>query len=559
VFKGSRISTKLIILVGLGIFVTIVTSAVSLFQLKATMIEDRKTALRQVVEAATSVAIAFHQQAQSGALTDAAAQEQARDVIRAIRYDGKNYIFAYDSKGFVRINGGNKDKEGLNRMEDKDPAGKYYGREMIDQALAGGGFTSYLSGKGGNDRTLPKISYSTHFKPWDWVIASGVYVDDIEATFDTHMAWYGGAAIGTIGLMILASLRVGGSIAGPIAQMTEAMSAMAGGDLSVTIPATHNAGEIGAMATAMEVFKQGLERANHLAAAQEVEARARDARARTIEGLTAQLDSRVSGMLTMVGGASTQLQITAEAMSASAEQTSRQVSAAVDVAEEAAISVRTVSTAADQLSSSIVEIGRRVAQSSQVSHAASEEASRTRATVQGLADSSARIGAVVSLINDIASQTNLLALNATIEAARAGEAGKGFAVVANEVKNLANQTAKATEEISTQIGGVQASTQQAVSAIADIVSRIEEIHQIATAIAAAVEEQSAATAEIARNVQQTASGVQHISTNIRTVAQAAAETGSAAEQVLSSAGSLSHGAADLKTVVGEFLQGVQQA
>jgi methyl-accepting chemotaxis protein len=190
---------------------------------------------------------------------------------------------------------------------------------------------------------------------------------------------------------------------------------------------------------------------------------------------------------------------------------------------------------------------------------AAEEACRITETVKGLAESSARITDVIELINRIAGQTNLLALNATIEAARAGDAGKGFTVVANEVKNLANQTAKATHEIETQIGGVQAATDQAVAAIGTIVKRVEEINHVAAAIASAVEEQHAATAEIARNVQQAATGTQEVSDNIGEVTEAAAGTGAASEQVLSSARSLSRETVQLRDMVGQFLQGVRAA
>jgi Methyl-accepting chemotaxis protein len=360
-------------------------------------------------------------------------------------------------------------------------------------------------------------------------------------------------------LTVALGLVLRGAIATPITAMTGAMLKLAEGDKAVEIPARGRGDEIGAMAEAVQVFKDNAIRADRLAAEQETERKGREERARKIEGLTRGFDQTVTGVLQIVSGAATELEATAQSMTANADQTNRQATAVAAATEEASASVQTVASAAEELSSSIAEISRQVAHSTHLSRAASEEANRTDATMRGLADSSTRIGEVVSLINDIASQTNLLALNATIEAARAGEAGKGFAVVANEVKSLANQTARATGEIGTQVGAVQAASSEAVSAIAGIVARIEEINQIAAAIAAAVEEQSAATAEIARNVQQAAVGTSEVSSHIGGVTVSASETGSAASQVLSSARSLSQEASQLKSVVDGFLEGVRVA
>ena len=268
-------------------------------------------------------------------------------------------------------------------------------------------------------------------------------------------------------------------------------------------------------------------------------------------------EQSVKGMVEIVASAATQLQSTARTMEGTANGTSEQATTVAAAADEAATNVQTVASAAEELASSIAEISRQVAQSTQIAGAAVDEAQRTNSMVQGLADAAQKIGEVVSLINDIASQTNLLALNATIEAARAGEAGKGFAVVASEVKNLANQTAKATDEISAQIGGIQTATKDAVGAIEGIGGTIGEINEIASAIAAAVEEQGAATQEIARNVEQAASGTTQVTQNISEVTQAASETGQAAGQVLDAASELSQQSEKLNGEVHRFLDQIR--
>ena len=275
--------------------------------------------------------------------------------------------------------------------------------------------------------------------------------------------------------------------------------------------------------------------------------------------LAADLESQVKGVVDSVSGAAGQMQASAQSMSSNAEQTSKQSSAVAAASEEASSNVQTVAAATEELSASVQEIGRQVAQSTTIATKAVDEAKRTDRTVAGLAESAQKIGEVVDLIRNIASQTNLLALNATIEAARAGDAGKGFAVVASEVKNLANQTAKATEDITNQIASIQDATTEAVSAIKGIGATISEISSISSAIAAAVEEQNSATQEIARNVQEAAKGTQEVSSNIGGVTEAARGTGEAAKDVLGAAQGLSKQAEMLRTTIQGFLKQIRAA
>ena len=285
----------------------------------------------------------------------------------------------------------------------------------------------------------------------------------------------------------------------------------------------------------------------------------REARQKVLTDLIAAFDKTSTSALAATTEASGQLEVTAQTMTATAEETSRQSTAVAAASEEASSNVQTVATAAEELSASIAEISRQVTQAATAAGKAVDDAKRTDDTVRGLAAAAQKIGDVVQLINDIASQTNLLALNATIEAARAGEAGKGFAVVASEVKSLANQTAKATEEIATQINAMQSVTSDAVTAIQGIGGRITEINEIATSIASAVEEQGAATQEIARNVQQAAAGTQEVSSNITGVTQAAGETGQGAAQVLEASRTVARQADELKAQIGDFLDKVKAA
>jgi methyl-accepting chemotaxis protein len=369
-----------------------------------------------------------------------------------------------------------------------------------------------------------------------------------------------GIALAGMGVVCLVSLfAMMRGVSRPILAMAGAMRRLADHDLTVTIPGLGRGGEIGAMAEAVGVFKTGMIEADALAAAKEAENAQKAERAARLDALVRAFEAKVGSLVGVMSSASTELEATARAMSEGAGTTDRQAGAVAGAAEEASAGVQTVAAAAEELTASIGEISRQVAQSAGITGQAVAEARRTDTVVRALAEGAQRIGQVVDLITNIAGQTNLLALNATIEAARAGDAGKGFAVVASEVKNLAQQTARATEEIGTQIGQIQSATREAVGAIEGITQTIGQVSAIATAIAAAVEEQGAATREIARNVGQTATSTQAVTVNIAGVSQAASGTGAAAEQVLGAAAALAEQAGHLSTEVDRFVSGVRAA
>ncbi|MBB4266858.1 methyl-accepting chemotaxis protein [Roseospira visakhapatnamensis] len=346
-----------------------------------------------------------------------------------------------------------------------------------------------------------------------------------------------GVAVGiVVGLMALLHILLRGIVTRPVSTLQAAMSRLAEGDVSVSVPSTERGDEIGGMANAVQVFKENSRKIEALQAEQEAAHRRNARRVRTeMFALTNALDEEVRSAIAIVQQQTEAMHGAAVEMASAVQHTETGAGAASSASQESSASVDAVAAAAEEMASSISEISRQVSGASDIAHRAARQAEGTNDRIQGLAEAADKIGEVVNLISDIAKQTNLLALNATIEAARAGEAGKGFAVVANEVKTLATQTAKATDDIAEQIGGMQAATRDAVEAIQGIVSVIREINEITTAVSAAVEEQTAATGEISQNAQQAAHSTQEASDNIAAVSGSAETTGRHAGDVRQSA------------------------
>ncbi len=556
--KSSGLSFRLFLVAGLAVVGLLAVTALGLWSVHNTLYQGKIEELRRVVEMAASVAHDAEARATRGEITADEAKSIAAAGIGRLRYDDTNYVFVQTNQGKIIVHPSEKVR-GSDGYQLKDPDGKYLFREMNDLAAREGqGAVSYRWAKPGSTDPLPKLSYVVAFKDWGWVIGSGMWIDDIESQFWSIAVKTGLFSLAfAIGVGAISFLVVR-SVTRPLAAIRGAMVALGHGDLDVQLD-SDRADEIGEMARAVVVFRDQERERRALQSDSEAAERAKHAREARIDALIGDFRRRATDMLSTVGDEMRSMSTTATALTGTATATAERADGAAHASQEASQNVLTVSSAGEELMQSIDEIARQVSRTTDVVGRAAQASRTTNHTVAELEQAAGKIGAVVGLIRDIAEQTNLLALNATIEAARAGEMGRGFAVVAAEVKTLANQTSKATEEISAHIGAIQVTTGEAVTAIGEIAHIMEEVDSYTSAIAAAVEEQGASTAEIARNVSRAAEGTRVVADNIAGVNDAVGATSRAAQQVADATGRVVNTADDLKDMVDRFLSDVAAA
>ncbi|OAN52910.1 chemotaxis protein [Paramagnetospirillum marisnigri] len=527
----------------------------SMGNLRQELMETRQLKTRHVVETAHSLIGFYVGEAKAGRMTTEAAQEAAMAAVKTMRYEEKEYFWINSIAGKMVMHPMRPDMTGKDLMGMTDPSGKPFFAEMIDVVKKDkAGFVSYLWPKPGLDQPVPKISYVKGLDDWGWLVGSGIYVDDVDSTFREKLITQGGITLVVLFCVLLVSWWIGNGIVNGMKGLTDGIRALADGDIGVRFEGAGRKDEIGELVRAAEVFRASsieVKRMSEERAAMREQAEAE--RKSTLNGLAKDLESGVRATVETVSQSAERMRNNASALEGAVQSAAHEAQTIAAAAHQTSANVETVAAAAEELAASIREISSQVGQSTSIARSAVEAARRTDGVVRGLSDAANRIGEVVSLINDIAGQTNLLALNATIEAARAGEAGKGFAVVANEVKHLASQTAKATDEIANQISSIQTTTGEAVGAIEEIGRTIGRMDEIASSIADAVDQQGAATQEIARNVNEAAAGARDVSTHIESVSRTSEEAGEAARDVLEAAGGLAREADSLRQGVDRFV------
>ncbi|WP_417782779.1 methyl-accepting chemotaxis protein [Terasakiella pusilla] len=555
--KHLSMKLKVAILLGIMVVGLLTVTAMGLFTLRQTLLEDRKSEIKTVITSSISIAQAYQDQVTSGELTQEEAIKIYYDGINGLKFAGDiGYVFSYDDHGIVQAHGANPALTGKDLSGVTDANGVKVIQALIDASNGkNDGYFSYVWDKPGQDKKLmfEKVSYAGKL-PWGHHIGTGLYVDDLDATF-----WRIAIRDITVSaIAILIATIIGWIISRDISKslfsLRRSMDDISEGNYNNDISGIDRRDELGAMANSVLGFREKIQENEALKSRQEqMERETRENRIQETLAMSDNLEGRVKNLVQSISQSISNLHVVASDMNTIADESSNRANDVAAATEETSANVETVAAATEELTASSDEISQQVNNSTQVAQHASEQVDQTNATVKNLANAIDKISEVVSLIDAITDQTNLLALNATIEAARAGEAGKGFAVVASEVRNLANQTARATADITGQISNVQTESGKALTAVNEINATINSVAENSTAIAAAIEEQHAAIREIARNVNQASDGTRAVSSHIADVSANANKTLESTNRVTSSADELRKESEALENEVEAFL------
>jgi methyl-accepting chemotaxis protein len=556
-FSRLMLRTKLALLLGLSCLAVVASIAFGASMLRDRMTRDRVDELRAVVDSTVAIARGLQARIDAGTITRDQGMAQMGEVIHSLRFDGGNgYISLTSTNGTMLVHGVDPSLEGK-----PSPATDSTGRPIIsletealrdsDQAVI-----AYSFHKPNDTRQIPKLAYVVRFAPWKAIFLAGAYTDDLDATFRAalmRVSFVGGLIL-LVSLLI--SWLVNRDIGKTLDSLRDAMTHLADGDLTVAVPGVARRDQLGGMARAMLVFRQNAEAARALEGEAERIRVAKDRRQHAIDQHTQDFGTSASGVMTTLVGSAQSMRELAGEMTLAAHRTLETAERTALNASNSAENLGSVAAAAEEMSASIREISQQVTRVTDAARVSVRLASATDLKVGGMAEAVERVGTVVRLISDIAGRTNLLALNATIEAARAGEAGRGFAVVAGEVKALAAQTAKATEEITSQIATIRAATGEAVNAVREVSSAIGQVNEVAAAIAEAVEQQAATTREIAASVQTVTVATRQASDDMRDVSAVSGSAEVASQNVARNADEVSGVADVLRSEMTQFLTAI---
>jgi methyl-accepting chemotaxis protein len=556
------ISQKYIAIAVLAVLTTLISSIIGLSRFYEALETRARAEIQHEVEQASSMLSGYVDAYKRGDISKDEAERHAFDALRPMRFAETGYIFALRMDGTMALDPPSPKLEGSNVLGEKDVNGRLFFKDMVELGKTNqSGFVDYHWPRPGKSDAVAKAAYLVPIPELGMIIGSGIYLDDAEAQTWGVIKHILLLMIPILTVFVLYVVNAGRASARRLGEMTSAMDELAGGNFSVTLPGLDRPDEIGDMARAVEEFK--VKAAGEAGrAAKEKSARDEAAAAKRHEDmlvLASQFEEVVGGIVGAVSLSTEDLDGVARAMAANAHRAEEEAAAGVSTAQMTSHNVQSVASATEQLSQSIKEIGQQASRSQEISSKSATEATRAIAQVSELRESVQRIGGIVSMISGVAQQTNMLALNATIEAARAGEAGRGFAVVAQEVKSLAEQTGKATDEIASQIANVQSATTDTANFISAIAESTQEVNAIATVIAGTLDAQDSAAHEIAQNVLEASERTEQLKTTVGAVRTDSAASGVAAEKVLQSISVLANQTKNLRSECDRFLSHIRSA